>query len=644
MRRHDRRDERGATAILVSVLMALVLMVSAAFAVDLGQQRVLRSDLQAIADVAALDLALLLDGRRVADYETGEFDAALQQTIARNDDLLGRSLEADDLATCGGLGAASWGYCWEFVEVGANGRWIRVQDNDARPDAVAVDVASETAFAFGAFTGSDAGSASASAVGHRPQPSACFELGSFAAALDLGDSMVGPLAELLGLDAALSIADYQRLALAEVSLADLAVTPEIGSPSALFSPSGVRVGALLRATVSALSRSSDDSAAAAISVLEGMLAASSGLDLEGRVDLNDVLSLDAGDFSALAAELNVLELVGSALVVADGNDALATTVEVRVGDETATLRANAIQGPRFACGPPGSEEASARQSQVALDLQVPEQEIPVIDASAGPISSGALFLRVGGVSLAGGVGNAIAELESIDRCGLGTAEAPDDYTVSVGSGLMGLNLSAPVRVRGNVTVDAAAGNGVLGFVNDILDLILQGPFPRYRDFSLAVRARMTVDLTANAAGTGQPGTAALSVPRNVRAGGTEVTVPEGGGPVALGDVTLPADGAVRGSVRVEARYERRDDEESDWEPQTTELGRFSVSDLAEIPVVGPPLRAALEQTVGVVNTGVVSAANQLLAGLLPLVGLSGAGADLYSVARPDCDSEPQLVR
>ena len=45
-RRAATRDETGAVAVLAAAL-ALVLLVSAAFAVDLGRQRVVRADMQA---------------------------------------------------------------------------------------------------------------------------------------------------------------------------------------------------------------------------------------------------------------------------------------------------------------------------------------------------------------------------------------------------------------------------------------------------------------------------------------------------------------------------------------------------------------------------------------------------------------------
>ena len=66
-RRRPRADERGAVAIVVAVLMSAVLVTVAAYAVDLGLQRVARTDMQSLADVVSLDLARELDGRPAAE-------------------------------------------------------------------------------------------------------------------------------------------------------------------------------------------------------------------------------------------------------------------------------------------------------------------------------------------------------------------------------------------------------------------------------------------------------------------------------------------------------------------------------------------------------------------------------------------------
>ena len=66
-----RRDERGAVAVLTAALLT-ALVVMAAFVVDIGMQRVARRDMQALADVVALDLSRELDeSQREAQAEAG---------------------------------------------------------------------------------------------------------------------------------------------------------------------------------------------------------------------------------------------------------------------------------------------------------------------------------------------------------------------------------------------------------------------------------------------------------------------------------------------------------------------------------------------------------------------------------------------
>ena len=66
----SRRDERGAIIPMVAMLL-VVLIPSTAIAVDLGMQRVVRRDMQALADVVALDLVRLVDGRTAAQINSG---------------------------------------------------------------------------------------------------------------------------------------------------------------------------------------------------------------------------------------------------------------------------------------------------------------------------------------------------------------------------------------------------------------------------------------------------------------------------------------------------------------------------------------------------------------------------------------------
>lgn len=62
-------DECGAVAVFVALVTCFTLLPLAAFAVDLGMQRVARRDAQAIADMVALDLGRQLDGRTLAQIQ-----------------------------------------------------------------------------------------------------------------------------------------------------------------------------------------------------------------------------------------------------------------------------------------------------------------------------------------------------------------------------------------------------------------------------------------------------------------------------------------------------------------------------------------------------------------------------------------------
>ena len=84
------RDERGATALIVALLMSLVLLIVSAFAIDLGMQRAGRRDMQALADLVALDMGRLIDGRTRAQIEAGTGDkpsaaSQLGWSVANND-------------------------------------------------------------------------------------------------------------------------------------------------------------------------------------------------------------------------------------------------------------------------------------------------------------------------------------------------------------------------------------------------------------------------------------------------------------------------------------------------------------------------------------------------------------------------------
>ena len=606
--RRPGRSGRGAVALFVAIASSL-LVVMATLCVDLGMQRVVRSDMQSVADVVALDMA-----RRLAEVTPGTsaWRDAVAASLDRNDDTLGRRPDAAP--------SAEW-VCTARLCARATAGWV---DHDhvftttapAGTAYGAVRVEATAGIDFGFSRGR--GGAVRSAVARRTT-SACFDLGSYAAAVRSGDgTLLAPLNRLLGLD--LTLVGYQALAAADarVSLAELAAAPAIGSPDALLDSSGLTLGRLIGASAYALghragSPGTDSSAAlAALDAVEADL----GAAVSTTVAIGELLQVDAGDAAALAGELNLLDLLASAIRLADGSNLVSTGVEVPAllgMDGPVTVQAHVVQGAVRACGEPGSEQARARQSQIGVDLDIPGAGVPI----------GGAVLQVGDLHVGGGLGNAEVALvaEPGPVCREGTAAEPDTYDVSVGSGLLGLGLSVPVALHGDVdlislglgpTLDALLA-GVVGVLTGVQEATLT-----FDDVAF--------DLGGGVPGIdpGSPAVAELAVPQNV-------AVPRtiGGAPRLLNSVALPA--SATGTITLTVRS---------WSllggSQTTHRSVEFGADLVQ-----QVLAAALAPTTEALDQ-VVSDLDEALVPIARLLGLGIAGADVYSVARPSC-SAPQLV-
>ncbi len=664
---------------MVAGLMVVVVVIVAALAVDIGMQRVARTDMQSLADVVALDLSRELGERTVSSFQQASptIDRLAAESRDRNQDTLGSTPTLDV----------------DLGEVGVDGEFMESTDPGFVPTAVRVTARTDVAFAFGVM---DSGSAQREAVGQQTEDAGCFEIGSFTAALDLGDSALAPLADLLGLETTLDLVSYRNLAAASVSLFDVAAAPSIGTTEALLAPSGVRVGDLVSATAYALQYGEGGSSSAvAASVLRGLLAPSAGLDLDTLVEVADVVSVDAGNTAALASKVNVLELIGASLSLANKSSLLDTRVPVdlsAVGLGTASLSLTAVQGPRYACGttwPDPSDEcevvtagggACARQSQVRLELRVDQKTLPLF-SSTDPLVSGGINAVVGPISLTGGVGNAKGVLTSVDSCG-----PPDQITVNVRSGLLGVQLQVPVRVSGSVSLNLqnVLPGPLQNLVGNVLNLpglltgILGGTQYEYRNYRVTVDvSEVGVDLGATSPGTTGNDDARLVSPTNDRTG-SPVKVPSSPQALKLGSVGLPST-FLSGRVTVRLAYEWRSRQVTllglpvlgwRWGPTNPGTGPSNgwtsnavqappgtnggvlltgnLADLASLPAplggVGATVTTALNGVTNAVNTQVVGAVNGVLDGvLLRLLGISGAGADLYSVSRPLCGGPPRLV-
>lgn len=375
-------SERGATTLLVALFLA-VSLTAAAFAVDLGMQRVLRRDLQAVVDVVALDLARELTGKKAGEYAAADraaIDAAKAASLRRNSHLVGGEVPAADVE-------------WELVVL-VDGAW-RAAASSEIPGGVRVTASSDVAFAFGGITGVDEGGSVRRAVASA-RASACLQVGSYAAQLDTQQSwLLNPLlGSLLGSDLALKVLDPQAgLAGVDLNLLDLVeeldplVSADISAAS-FTQAAGVSVGLseLMLAAVKVLERQSGRLAEVDLlrNVYNGVQA---NLPAVG-ITLSDLVRLTTADDAAANLDLNLFDLVAGSLAIANGTNVIKLPLAVKLplplgpgGTSLVDLKASVKVGQK-----PVVNCAKAESSQVeitlagdalALDLGVIAVRVPI---------------------------------------------------------------------------------------------------------------------------------------------------------------------------------------------------------------------------------------------------------------------------
>lgn len=409
-----RRRERGGVALLTAVATTLLLLF-AALAVDLGMQRVVRRDMQALADVVAMDLARelvddLTQAQLAAAIDPDDPSSALSQSVARNDDTLGEDLEV----------TADWG-SW------VGGVW----DTAAEPPT-AVRVQAGAAVEFGFVPGS--GGASRSAVGVS-EPNVCFRLGSFAAALNSSNSPL--LNAIIGDALDVTAVSYTGLANSTIELGDLALELGAASAAELVALPAVRVSDLVLATAEVLRRE-PGADLVDVGVLESIATKVSG---DAVVRISELIELSTANDSALATRFNVLDLVAGGAMVANGESLLDFPVTWNVPQfSQGEVYLKVLEQPKAACGGPGVQAQTAQLQFLA----VPKMNVP--NVIPGLTATGSFRLEV---DLAGAQGT----LRSA-QCGAGTATDPDSTVVDVDRAVVStVNLQVPIRLTG--TIDAA---------------------------------------------------------------------------------------------------------------------------------------------------------------------------------------------
>ena len=278
MRRWYRRsgDERGAVLVFTSVAMVVVIG-TAALAVDVGQKTAMNRRLQAVADVIALDAVKALGGGTAAVAAAAQASALRNSYTGQLDVVVGTKTGASAF-TPGG------------------------------PSVNAVKVTAHGSLDFAFAPGTSNTSRSATAV-QRAQ--AGFSVGSFLASIPPGGNTI--LSKIFGDAFGVNVLSYDGLANANVTLKaiGLAFPVQALTPSQLLTTS-VNLRDFFVASATVLRPGNT----AAANVLDAMAAS---VGPTKTIALGQTMLLETGGETAAAtAQLNVLQMLSAAAFLMDG--------------------------------------------------------------------------------------------------------------------------------------------------------------------------------------------------------------------------------------------------------------------------------------------------------------------------------------
>lgn len=570
------RDQQGAVAVLTALVTTTVLTGFASFAIDIGYQRMAARDMQAVADIVAMDMARNLNGNSTTTLLSTSWNSAVSASLARQGDTLGdalsvRSCTASDVAARTATLSVT-GICAVPGVLNADGTFSG--SGSARATHVKVLTRTDVDYFLPVFA--EGGAAPKSAIASA-ETLACFMLGSYAARVNAGDSILGPLLGAIDSDLNLSLLSYQGLAGADVRLGSLATELGVGTVSELAGAQ-VTLGEFYLAMAHVL-RSSGSSVQA--DLLETLSAKVDGLELS----VGDLLDLTTAGPAALDASFNALDLLAGSAQVANGDYGVAVpSLGVTLpGVTNLSGNLHITERPKWKCSDEvtGTNAAdAARSAQLDLNIDGTLVSLPNILGAVATTT---------GIDFGLTAASARGWLRDVS-CGSGTSSDPEGVTVDVQTGLLDAHLNVPIRIQGNVAI------GPLSVYRIDLNLLAS------TELNSADNTR-SIDFTVPPDSYGQ----VKSTTNNA---------------LPMPSVSVGLDPSKTQSVRLLGLFGL----------PGLELGPV-------VGVVSPILNAVTSQIVGPIITPVVSALNILvLTRIAPALGLKLGGADLALLPRPNCSS------
>lgn len=341
------RDERGAIFVF-SVMILSALMLVASFVVDLGIDRIVRTDMQSLSDTTALDMATILNGSQTTSQilASSTYASTKAATLARNAGSTAVSVDPDDVEITFGM-------------ADSNGAWLRGAGPADRPNAVKVSASGSSSIRL--WPGEDPARPRRSAIAVQLPPQVCLAAGASLADLSPGGALDVLLGKLIGINrlSLVSPAGVASLS-AQVPLLDLAAELGVGSVEELAAIPNVSALGFVNAMADVLTA---DGSVAAATVLRDIALK---LDASTNISVADILAVGTGNGAAADLGLDAFSLVQAVIQAANGDHFVDIGAPVTVPGLTSTkVGVKVISPPMNACGPKGTK---ARSAQISLKI------------------------------------------------------------------------------------------------------------------------------------------------------------------------------------------------------------------------------------------------------------------------------------
>ncbi|MGQ0616436.1 MAG: TadG family pilus assembly protein [Acidimicrobiia bacterium] len=358
----NRPGDRGAVIPMVAISL-VVLIIGTAFSIDLGRQMSRRRDMQAIADVIALDMGRLIDGTstRQALESSVAWEQQLTDTRSRNDFQPAGARQLEPV-----LGV------WD-----EQSQTFTPSAPEGIPNAVRVTARDEVAYFFAPGAGGVNRLAIATKGG---EETVDFSMGSYLATVSPFQG--GVLGALIGTafpgsSAFLDILSYRGLAAGNIDLGILATELGFATPNDLLDAGPITAADIFLASISALScpdPPSQTNPCDSVAAINALNIIQQNPQAQIPIDLGEIAFIQQGGSEAVidVQHLNALDVVAGTAQIINGENfisvpGLTTSIP---GLATTTLGFQLINGPQ----PKRAFGVKAGPNCIPIDPQVDNPE------------------------------------------------------------------------------------------------------------------------------------------------------------------------------------------------------------------------------------------------------------------------------